>query len=55
MLFRSQVVEGVPGPWGFDESAQEAVLKCSYAPGSRGGRPAAGWVEIVFVFPPVKR
>jgi len=50
-----QVVEGVPGPWGFDESAQEAVLKCSYAPGSRGGRPAAGWVEIVFVFPPVKR
>lgn len=49
------VAEGVPGPWGFDESAKEAALQCGYAPGSKGGRPASGWVEIAFVFQPLKR
>ncbi len=50
-----QVLEGVPGSYGFDESAKEAALQCSYAAGSRGGRPASGWVEIAFLFQPLKR
>ena len=50
-----QVVEGVPGPYGFDEAARDAALQCIYLPGSRGGRPASGWVEFAFVFQPLTR
>jgi serine/threonine-protein kinase len=49
------IVEGVPGPYGFDESAKEAALQSTYVPGSRGGRPVSGWVEIAFVFQPLTR
>ena len=50
-----QVVEGVPGPYGFDEAARDAALQCVYLPGSRGGKPASGWVEFAFVFQPLTR
>jgi serine/threonine-protein kinase len=50
-----QVLEGVDGPYGFDEAAKEAALQCTYTPGSRGGRPASGWVQIAFVFNPLTR
>ena len=50
-----QVAEGVPGPYGFDEAAKEAALLCTYAPGSRAGKPASGWVEISFLFQPLIR
>jgi serine/threonine-protein kinase len=50
-----QVAEGVPGPYGFDEAAKEAALQCTYVPGSRGGKPASGWVEITFMFQALNR
>ena len=45
-----EVVQGVPGPYGFDDAAREAALECTFAPGRKGGRPAAGWVSLSFVF-----
>ncbi len=49
------ILEGVPGPYGFDESAKEAALQSRYVPGSRGGKPVPGWVELSFVFQPLAR
>ncbi len=52
---RVAVLEGVPGPYGFDEAATDAALKSSFAPAKQGGRPVAGSLEIVFVFQPLSR
>ena len=49
------VVEGVPGPYGFDESAREAAMKSSFAPARKGGQPVPGSLEIIFVFQPLGR
>lgn len=49
------VVEGVSGPYGFDEAARDAAMKSTFAPARQGGRPVAGNLEIVFLFPPQLR
>ncbi len=49
------VVEGVAGPYGFDDAARDAALKSSFFPAKEGGRPVAGSLEISFLFPPTAR
>ncbi|GLH74531.1 hypothetical protein GETHLI_30330 [Geothrix limicola] len=45
------VVEGVPGPFGFDEAAIEAANKSTYSPAIRDGKPVRGWTaEISYKF-----
>ncbi|MBI4913696.1 MAG: TonB family protein [Acidobacteria bacterium] len=50
-----QVLEGVSGPYGFNEAAVEAAQKSRFSPGQRNGRPAPGTVDISFVFQPLTR
>jgi hypothetical protein len=42
------ILKGVDG--GFNESAQNAALASTYAPGSRNGKPASGWLNMEFNF-----
>jgi serine/threonine-protein kinase len=52
---KATVVEGVAGPYGFDEAAREAALKSTFAPARQGGRAVTGHLEIVFLFQPLSR
>ena len=42
------ILKGVDG--GFNESAQNAALASTFAPGSKNGRPASGWLNMEFNF-----
>jgi TonB family protein len=44
------ITQSVPGPWGFDEAAQDAAMRSSYAPATRDGRPVAAWIEYSVTF-----
>jgi len=45
------VIEGVSGPYGFDDAAIDAANRSSYTPATRDGRLARGWTpEIVYKF-----
>lgn len=48
---RSIIVEGVPGSYGFDEEATNAIMASTFAPKMQGGKPLAGWFTKTFVFP----
>jgi hypothetical protein len=34
----------------FNEAAQNAALASTYAPGTRNGKPASGWLNMEFNF-----
>lgn len=52
---KASVIEGVPGAYGFDEAAIEAVNKSTYRPAIRDGKLVRGWTNIVeVVFPAFK-
>jgi hypothetical protein len=52
---KASVVEGVPGAYGFDEAAIEAVNKSIYRPAIRDGKLVRGWTNIIeVVFPIIK-
>jgi TonB family protein len=51
----AKVLEGYPGPWGYDEAALQAVSLSTYAPAQRGGRDVAGSLEVRVRFLPPKR
>jgi len=44
------VVSGIPGS-GIDEAVRDSALVSSYAPGSRDGKPIAGWVTKTYNLP----
>ncbi len=44
------IIEGVPGPWGFDEAAQDAASRSTFTPATRDGKPVGGWIEFTVVF-----
>jgi TonB family protein len=52
---KATVMEGVPGPHGFDEAAVDAALKSAFSPSRQGGRAVAGNLEIIFLFQPLVR
>jgi TonB family protein len=44
------VVQSVPGPWGFDEAATDSAMRSTYSPATRDGKPVAGWLEYSVTF-----
>ncbi len=44
------VVQSVPGPWGFDEAATDSAMRSTYSPATRDGKPVAGWMEYGVTF-----
>ncbi|MDR3672081.1 MAG: hypothetical protein P4L36_14635 [Holophaga sp.] len=42
------ILKGVDG--GYNDSAQNAALASTYAPGSKNGKPASGWLNMEFNF-----
>jgi len=54
-LEKASVLEGVPGPWGYNESALRAISDSAYAPAQRGGRAVAGSLEVRVRFVPPAR
>ena len=51
----AKVLEGFPGPWGYNEAALEAVSLSSYAPAQKGGRAVPGSLEVKVRFIPPSR
>jgi len=45
------ILEGVPGPWGYNEAAIEAVRRSTYGPATREGRPVPGTLDVRVNFP----
>lgn len=52
---KATVLEGVPGPWGYNEAALQAVSDSVFAPAQRGGRAVAGSLEVRVRFVPPSR
>ena len=48
---KTTVVEGVDGPWGYNEAAVDAALAASYSPATRDGKPVNGNLVVNFKFP----
>jgi hypothetical protein len=44
------ILKGVEGNPGYNDSAQNAALASTYAPGSKNGKPAPGWLDMEFNF-----
>jgi TonB family protein len=44
------ILQGVPGPWGFNEAALDVVRRSTYAPAQREGRPVPGTLDVRVVF-----
>ena len=44
------ITNGVEGPYGFNDSAQNAALASSYSPAQRNGKSTTGWVNIEYNF-----
>ena len=44
------VVEGVPGIYGFNDEAVAAAQRSRYAAGTKGGRPVRESMEVVYLF-----
>jgi hypothetical protein len=44
------ITQGVPGPFGYNDSAQKAALDSSYAPATRNGKPVTGWLTVEYNF-----
>ncbi|HWQ08669.1 MAG TPA: hypothetical protein VN436_06175, partial [Holophaga sp.] len=42
--------KGVDGPYGYNEAAREAALASSYAPATKDGKAATGWVNLSYDF-----
>lgn len=40
------VLQGVPGPWGFNESAVTALRASTYLPAQKDGRPVPGTLDV---------
>jgi TonB family protein len=51
----ANILEGIPGPWGYNEAALEAVSEFSYIPAQRAGRAVAGTLEVKVRFLPPGR
>lgn len=51
----ASVLEGIPGPWGYNEAALETVSQSSYAPAQRGGREVPGSLQVKVRFLPPRR
>lgn len=49
------VLQGAPGPWGYNEAALEALRNSTYAPAQREGRPVAGSIDVRVSFPKLTR
>jgi TonB family protein len=45
------VLAGIPGSYGFDEAAVEAMRRSTYAPALRGGKPVPGTLDVRVRFP----
>ena len=50
----ASVLEGIPGPWGYNQAALEAVSQSNYAPAQRGGREVPGSLQVKVRFLPPK-
>lgn len=48
---KTTVVEGVDGPWGYNEAAVDAALAATYSPATRDGKPVNGNLVVNFKFP----
>lgn len=48
---KTTIVEGVEGPWGYNEAAVDAALACTYSPATKDGKPVNGHVVVNFRFP----
>jgi len=44
------ILKGVEGSPGYNDSAQNAALASTFAPGSKNGKPAPGWLDMEFNF-----
>ncbi|NTV73069.1 MAG: hypothetical protein HGA66_02555 [Holophaga sp.] len=44
------IVQGVAGPFGFNDAAQNAALASGYAPATRNGKPTTGWMTLEYNF-----
>ncbi len=44
------IVQGVAGPFGYNDSAQNAALASGYAPATRNGKPTTGWMTLEYNF-----
>jgi outer membrane biosynthesis protein TonB len=47
---RVNIVQSVPGPWGFDEAASDSAMRSTYAAATRDGKPVSGWLEYSVTF-----
>lgn len=54
-LEKASVLEGVAGPWGYNEAALQAIRDSTYAPAQRGGRAVAGSLDVLVRFIPPGR
>jgi serine/threonine protein kinase len=48
---KTTIVEGIEGPWGYNESAVDAALACTYLPATKDGKPINGNIVVNFKFP----
>ncbi|BDU73508.1 hypothetical protein [Mesoterricola silvestris] len=44
------IVQGVAGPFGYNDAAQTAALASGYAPATRNGKPTTGWMTLEYNF-----
>jgi hypothetical protein len=44
------ILKGVEGSAGYNDSAQNAALASTYAPGTKNGKPTSGWLNMEFNF-----
>jgi hypothetical protein len=44
------IVNGVSGPFGYNDAAQKAALESTYNPATRNGKPSTGWLSVEYNF-----
>ena len=44
------ITRGVDGPFGYNDSAQNAALASAYAPATKNGKPTTGWMNMEYNF-----
>jgi hypothetical protein len=47
---KTSIIEGVDGPWGYNEAAVDAALASTYSPATKDGKPTNGYIQVNFVF-----
>jgi len=48
------ILQGVAGPFGFNDAAQNAALASTYAPATRNGKAVASWMTLEYNFGKVR-